>query len=224
MAGENGTAFEQLEERLATISDLSSVRSLLFWDQQTYMPGGGVAGRAGQMATLSRLSHEMLVDYETERLLDASGEPDPASEEGALIRRARRDYERATKLPAKLVAQITRVTAVAEPAWVRAREESDWSLFAPHLEEILSLKREAAEHLGYEDHPYDALLDAYEPGAKKARLGAMFEELKAGVVPLIQAVAERSRDGEDRGAPLKGAFDETVQEQFGRAVISAFGY
>src|SRR5215210_1191752 len=224
MAGEYGTAFEQLKERLATISDLGSVRSLLFWDQQTYMPGGGVVGRAEQMATLSWLSHEMLVDDETERLLDASGEPDPASEEGALVRRARRDYERATKLPAKLVAQISRVTAVAEPAWVRAREESHWSLFAPHLEEILSLKREAAEHLGYEDHPYDALLDAYEPGAKKERLEVMFEELKVGIVPLIRAVAERSQDGEDRAAPLRGAFDEAKQEKFGRAVISTFGY
>jgi carboxypeptidase Taq len=145
-------ALKRLKDRLATISDLRAASSLLFWDRQTYMPKGGVAGRAEQMATLSRLAHEMLVDVETGRLLDSLGEPDPSSEEGALIRRARRDYKRATKLPAELVAEITRATALAEPAWVKAREESDWSVFAPHLEKIVPLKKRAAEALGYEDH------------------------------------------------------------------------
>jgi carboxypeptidase Taq len=219
------TAYERLKERLATISDLRSTKSLLFWDQQTYMPGGGVASRAEQMATLSRLSHEILADRETARLLDAAGEPNLSSEEGALLRRARRDYNRATRLPAELVAEISRVTSMAEPAWVKAREESDWHLFAPHLEKVLSLERESVEYLGYEDHPYDALLDAYEPGAKTARLASMFEELKKGVVPLISAVVQRSRDdAENRAAPLYGDFGEAEQEKFGKAVVSAFGY
>src|ERR687897_2938421 len=223
MARERDSVYELLKNRLATISDLRSAKSLLFWDQQTYMPGGGVEGRAEQMATLSRLSHELLTDSDTVRLLDAAGEPEPSSEEWALLRRARREYDRATKLPAELVAETSRVTSMAEPAWVQAREESDWSLFAPHLEKVLTLKREAAEALGYEDHPYDALLDAYEPGAKKARLEVMFEELKEGVLPLIRTVVAKGNE-KDRAAPLKGAFGEARQEEFGRAVISAFGY
>ncbi len=218
------TAYQRLKDRLATISDIRSAKSLLFWDQQTYMPKGGIASRAEQMATLSRLAHEMLVEAEAGRLLDSLGEPDPSTEEGALLRRARREYERATKLPAKLVAEITRTTALAEPAWVKAREEADWSLFAPHLEQIVPLKREAAEHLGYEDHPYDALLEGYEPGAKKAHLEKMFLELKEGIVPLARAVAEHKEYEEDRAAPLYGEFDEAEQEEFGKAVISAFGY
>src|SRR5918995_4090581 len=223
MARERDSVYKLLKNRLATISDLRSAKSLLFWDQQTYMPGGGVAGRAEQVATLSRLAHQMLTDDETKGLLDASGEPDPSSEEGALLRRALRDYERATKLPAELVAEISRATALAEPDWVTAREESDWRLFAPHLERILDLKREAAEALGYEDHPYDVLLDAYEPGAEKARLEVMFKELKEGVLPLIRAVVAKGA-GKDRAAPLKGAFGEAGQEEFGQEVISAFGY
>src|SRR5215212_499027 len=199
MAKEHETLYERLNDRLATISDVRSANSLLFWDRQTHMPKGGIASRAEQMATLSRLAHEMLVDGETGRLLDSLNEPNPASEEGALVRRARREYERATKLPAELVAQITRATALAEPAWARARGESDWSVFAPHFEEILPLKREAAEALGYDEHPYDALLDGYEPGAKKARLETMFEELKGGIVPLVRVVAGRAHE-EDRAA------------------------
>jgi carboxypeptidase Taq len=212
----------QLKERLAQISDVSSANGLLMWDRQTYMPKGGVAGRAEQTATLSRIAHEMLVDAETGRLLEALDQPDPSSEDGALVRRARREYEKATRLPGELVAEISRTTALAEPAWVEARERSDWSLFAPHLETILPLQREAAEHLGYEDHLYDALLDGYEPGAKKARLEKMFEELKTELVPLIRSISER--DGEDREAPLHNAFDEKAQERFGEEVITRFGY
>ncbi len=224
MTGRNETAYEQLKDRLATMNDLGSTRILLSWDQATYMPRGAVAGRAEQVATLSRLSHEMLVNEATARLLDSVGEPDLSSEEGALVRRARRDYERAVKIPADLVARTSRVRAMAEAAWARARKESNWSFFAPHLAEIISLKREAAEFWGYEDHPYEAHLAAYEPGAKKARLEALFEEHKRGVVPLIRSVAEWRREGEDRAAPLYGEFDEAGQEEFGRTVISAFGY
>jgi len=221
MMEERETAYERLKDRLAAVRDLRSARSLLFWDQQTYMPAGGLAGRAEQMATLSRIGHEMLTDAETGMLLDSSW-PEQSSEEGALVRRARRDYERATKLPSSLVAQITRTTTIAERVWVEARAKSDWSLFAPHLSQILTLKREAAELLDYDDPPYDALLEGYEPGAKKARIEAMFEELKKGIVPLIRAVAAQG-DG-NRATPLYGAFGEAEQEEFGRAVVTDFGY
>src|SRR5918998_3170103 len=93
-----------LEERLATISDLYSAASVLTWDRQTYMPEGGVGGRAEQLATLSRLAHEMLVSPETGDLLARSGAHEPGSDEAALLRLARREYDRASRLPARLVA------------------------------------------------------------------------------------------------------------------------
>ncbi len=213
---------EGLRKRLATVADLGSANALLAWDQQVYMPKGGVEGRAEGMATLSRLAHEHFVDPETGRLLDAARDLDPETEDGALVRRARRDYERSTRLPSRLVEEMTRAESLAEPAWVEARASSDFSLFAPHLEKILPLQREAAEALGYEDHPYDALLDGYEPGAKKARLEAMFEELKKGIVPMIRRISERGDDG--RAAVLRGDFDEAAQEKFGEEVVTAFGY
>ena len=208
-----------LKERLATIGDVNAAMEALRWDQQTYMPEGGVAGRAEQIATLSRLAHEMLVSEETEKLLGNADEPAPGSEDAAFVRLARREFERATRLPARLVAELARTSALAQPAWERARAGSDWSSFAPHLEKIVQLQRETAEHLGYEDHPYDALLDLYEPGARKARLQGMFDELRAELVPMIRALPL-----DDRSRPLYGEFDEAKQEEFGRRVISAFGY
>src|SRR3712207_2289894 len=105
-----------LKERLATIGDVNTATEALRWDQQTHMPEGGVAGRAEQIATLSRLAHGMLVSEETGGLLRNLDEPDSGSEDSALVRLARREYERATKLPARLVAELAHTSALAQPA------------------------------------------------------------------------------------------------------------
>ena len=211
----------QLRIRLATIGDLRSAASVLAWDRQTYMPEGGVRGRAEQLASLARVGHEMLISSETGRLLEKAGEREPGSDDAAFLRLARRQHDRAIRLPVRLVAETSRVTALAEQAWISARETSDWSLFAPYLEEVLALKREEAGHLDGE-HPYDAMLDRYDPGASTKRLRIMFDELKTGIVPLVRAVSATL--DEDRAAPLRGSFDEESQEEFGREVISRFGY
>lgn len=225
MTGEPTDDLHLLRRRLATISDLGAASLTLTWDRQTYMPEGGVRGRAEQLATLNRIAHEMLVSDETGVLLDSVVDLNAETDDGALVRVARRDYEQATKLPARLVEELSRARSLAEPAWARAREGSDWAVFVPHLEKLLDLRREAAEHLGYEDHPYDAMLDLFEPGAKKARIETMFEELKAGTLPLLHGISEAlSEEDEDRGAPLRGDFDEGRQEALGAAVIGAFGY
>ena len=213
-----------LKERMASLSDLGGASMTLFWDRQVYMPEGAVEGRADQLATISRIAHEILTDPETGGLVEALEDLDPETDDGALVRISRRNYDKATKLPSRLVEDISRAQSIAEPAWAKARAESDWSAFAPHLERLISLQRESAEHLGYEDHPYDAMIDALEPGQTKARVEEMFEGLKAGIVPLLREVYDATNEGEDRQAPLHGEFDEGKQEEFGQAVISAFGY
>lgn len=210
-----------LVDHLSAAADLDSAAAVLHWDQQTYMPPGGVAARAEALATLSRLSHGITASEETARLLDAAGDPEPGSDAEAVVRLARRGHERATKLPPRLVADISRATVLAEPAWRRARADADFGSLVGHLREILDLQREAAEHLGYEDHPYDALLDRYEPGATKALLESMFGDLKGGTAGMVRAV---SAAADDRTAPIRGAFDETRQEAFGRSIATAVGY
>ena len=107
-----------LKDRLATISDLYSAASVLAWDRQTYMPEGGVDGHAEQLASLTHIAHEMLVSDETGRLLEGPGGAEPSSDDAALLRLARREYDRAIRLPARLVAETSRATALAEPAWI----------------------------------------------------------------------------------------------------------
>ena len=129
-----------LKERLATISDVNSARNALHWDRQTYMPEGGIYSRAEQVATLSRLVHEMLVSRETAELMAALEKLEPGSEDFAFVRLARREYERTAKLPNRLVEELARATALAQSAWEQARAKADWASFEPHLGKILLLQ------------------------------------------------------------------------------------
>ncbi len=225
ISGEHDGALALLEERLTTIGDVRAAGSVLAWDRQTHMPPGGVRARAEQLATLRRLAHEMLASDATAELLARCDEPEPDSDAAALLRLARRDHDRAARLPATLVEETSRTASLGEATWERAREENDWTAFRPHLENMLELKRRAADLLGNGDHPYDAMLDLYEPGARVSRLRRTFAELKAGIVPLLREVSDATGgDPGAREAPLRGRFPEATQEAFGRAVAAGFGY
>lgn len=218
-------AAQQLRERLHTISDMHIAIALLHWDQQTYMPKGGISTRAETIATLSNLAHRMSTDTDMHRMVDAVTDRfDPETDDGALARLARRNFDRATRLPAELVTDLARTTALAEPAWVEARSRGEWNTFAPHLFRIVELQKQVAESYGYTTHPYDALLDEYEPDATKAQLEIMFDELKHAIVPLVRDIAAKSDLPIDRARPLYNTFDEVKQETFGRDCITRFGY
>jgi carboxypeptidase Taq len=59
--------------------DLETVQGLLGWDMETHMPEQGTSIRAGQMATLAKISHEMLSSQEMARFLDVLRDPAPLS-------------------------------------------------------------------------------------------------------------------------------------------------
>ena len=217
---------EELTARLNEISDLQAIQSLLRWDQQVYMPPGGAQARAEQRSTLARIAHEKLVCDEMGHLLDdleaeLSG-LDFDSYEASLVRVTRRRYDRERKLSADLVARLARARALGRMAWEKAREASDFRAFQPNLEQILDLTIEAAEALGYEDRRYDALLDRFEPEMKTAQVETLFDEMKVGLLPLVQAIAERQDMVDD--AVLDQAFDEDKQWDFGLEVIRRLGF
>ncbi|MCL7455084.1 MAG: carboxypeptidase M32 [Anaerolineae bacterium] len=218
--------FEELIARLGEIADFNNAAGVLSWDQQTYMPPGAIRARAQQLTTLRRTAHERFTSDEIGQLLDdlepQVAELEPGSYEASLIRVTRRDYDRQRKLSADLVARLTRTTALAREAWERARKASDFALFLPHLDEILDLSVEIAEALGYEDRIYDALLDRFEPGLKTARIEALFAEMKAGLVPLGQAIAGQQGRADDTF--LHQDFPVDRQWDFGLEVITRLGF
>lgn len=206
--------------------DLQLAAAVLGWDQEVYMPPGGMPARAEQLATLHSMAHELLTGAEAAQLL-AEAEAEVAgldydSDEASLVRISRREYDRWVKLPAELVAEQARLASQAFAAWREARQRNAFAIFQPLLQKTVDLNRRIADILGYTEHPYDALLDLYEPGMKTSEVTRLFGELKAGLVPLLQAIVQR-------GQPVNADFlardyDETRQWDFTLALLRAIGY
>ncbi len=219
-------ALETLKSRLQDVTSLNRINAVLDWDMNTQMPPGGAEARAVQMSLLSRLTHEMFTANETGKLLeDAEKEVAGAaydSYDASFIRTARRDYDRARKLPTELVSEITRVTALAHGVWAKARAENDFKSFIPLLKKIIELKIRAAECKGYGDHIYDAMLDDYEPGLKYSDVAEMFANLRNDLVPLVKAIGEKVNSVDD--SVLHQFFDEGKQRDFAEMVIQKYGY
>ncbi len=215
--------FEELRELLSEVQDLEAAAEILEWDQETYMPEAGARARGRQLATLRKVAHERFARDRTGFLLDAlsAAFDDPLSFEASLVRVAKRDFDRAVRLPAALVAEMAEVSARARAAWRRAREQDDYAHFAPHLRRIVELCIRKAEALGYASCRYDALLDEYEPGMTTARLGTVFESLREKLVPLVRELAARD-DSPD--AFLNEAYPTSAQWEFGMEVLQDIGY
>lgn len=132
-----------LKRRLVEINALRAAGAVLSWDQVTHMPSGGAPARGRQRATLSRLAHQKATDVDLGRLLDGL-EPQSTSLseiDAALVLVARRDFEKANKVPAELVARASAYHSASYAAWTRARAESDFAAMVPHLRRAVEVSR-----------------------------------------------------------------------------------
>ncbi len=219
-------AINALKAHIATITDLRAAAAVLRWDQETYMPPRGSAGRAEQLGTLTRLAHDLFVSSKTKDLLTAAEKVldrlDPDSDAAALIRMTRRDYDRFSRMPAEFVAARARAASLSTLIWREARPRNDFAAFRPALQQMFDFARREADYVGFQDHPYDALLDHYEPGMTSREVDRLFTRLREVTVPLVRAIVERGRPVDD--AFLNGDFDPAQQRAFGLKVAEAFGY
>jgi carboxypeptidase Taq len=211
----NAGALAELARRCAEISDLGRARALLAWDERTMMPRAGAGGRAEQIATLARVRHERLTD---ERLWELLEELTPwaAEQRGelpgpALVRMARRDSERARRVPADLRAELARAGSIGETAWAEARSSGELAGYLPVLARNVELRREYAACLAPDAPAYDALLDDFEPGADTASVSAVLERLREGLVPLVERIVPAAERAAREPNVLLGRFPAARQ-------------
>ena len=213
-------SMDQLRRRLGQISDLKAAAGLLSWDQETYMPPEAGEIRGQQMATLAGLAHELFTDAQTAALLDGAHPQDDT--DGAVLRITRRDHDKATKLPTEFVEEYTRACSDAHHAWVEARQHSDFKVFQPHLQRVLDLTRRKAELRDPDAHPYDVLMDDYEPGMHATQVQAVFDDLRERTRPLLRRIVAAG-DAADYGV-LTRPFPGGAQKAFAWQVAGeAFG-
>jgi carboxypeptidase Taq len=218
----SSNAVSKLKDRLYDLNALNAAQAVMDWDQQCYMPQGGAEARAEQLGILSRMGHEYHTSDETGRLIEEAAREASTDEERALVRVAKRNFDLATKIPASLVAEKTRVSSIAHEDWVRARKNNDFASFAPILERMFDFSRQEAEYLGYKDHIYDALLDQYEEGATQADCRRMFDKLKGPNKALIDALVAAPNQPDD--SKLYGSWDEAKQRAFTEQIVRDIGF
>ncbi|MCW3475659.1 carboxypeptidase M32 [Limobrevibacterium gyesilva] len=213
-----------LNARIAAVNDVLCASSVLVWDSRTMMPAGGAASRSHQIATLTGLARDLLIADDTRRALDGAeravaGLPEdhPDRRSVAAVREAVAFHSR---IPAALVARRAAVRGLANAAWVQARATNDFALFTPHLEATLALAREFADAAGWQDHPYDALLQLYEPGESITSLRRLFARLRDGLAPILQAARART----PRTDFLHRGFAEEGQRAVARSFAQRLGY
>jgi carboxypeptidase Taq len=216
---------DELKDRLLEVNDLGSAVAVLRWDQATYMPSGGAEARGRQIATLGRLAHEKFTGVAFGRLLDELERetrdlPD-VSDEASLVRVTRREYDRAVKVPAAFVAEMSEHDALSFQAWTEARPANDFARMRPLLEQTLDLSRRLAGFFpGYESIA-DPLIDFSDYGMKTASVRVLFAELRERLVPLVRSITALPPADD---SCLHQHAPEADQLAFGLAVIRSYGF
>ena len=211
----------ELAEVTAQLNDLLCTINLLAWDARTHMPASGSRARGNQVATLTGLARDIATGPRMRDAVAAAlDRADGDADERALLQEFAADLERMRRVPAALLVEMAELKTTSHAAWLVAREQNDFSVFAPSLARIFVLQRELAEVIGYSDHPYDALIGQYEPGMTRASLEPLFATLQTGITPLL----EQLRDLAPVDGFLEQSYPVETQRRFAAAIAARMGY
>ena len=221
-------SYERLVAKLKRAHTLGTISGLLGWDEQVNLPADSADQRGEQMALLAELQHAAATDSVIGALLEelekchlTGDSVSKCAGREVVVREARRDYDRVTKLPAEFVAEKARLSSAAYHAWAESKAKADFAAYAPYLEKHLALAKREAAYLGWGDRPYDYAIDKHDPGMTAAKITALFTELKTGLVPLVRAIAV---------SPVKArtdifkSFPVEAQRDFLREVTERLGF
>ncbi len=175
-------------KRYTQVWALGHSMAVLGWDMETHMPESGARPRGVASGQIAMMVQKATVDLDG-LVRKAEKAKDLDDMEKGVVRVLRRSLDYYLKVPPELVDEIQRVTTEATVVWRTARKKSDFKLFRPHLEKIVQLQRKVADKLGYEKHPYNALLDMYEEGFTVSDADAVYAELIPATKKILAKVA-----------------------------------
>jgi len=219
---ENKLVLEVLE-KYRVLWSIGHALSLMGWDSETYMPREGVGERSIASAELSLLYRRLLLSDIAplvERLVGAEGLNEF---EAGVIRVLWRDIERIRRIPEKIQYELARLRSEAPVVWREAREKDDFNMFKPYLSRIIELERQVAESLGYEEHPYDALLDYYEEGLRDRDVRSIFKVLTPAVKRILERVLESGYYPQSHELE-EVAYDRSSMEKVNREILDMLGF
>ena len=214
--------YSNYKEAMGKIADLKYASAVLQWDQETYMPVKGAGFRGQQLATLAELAHEKFVSGETETLIQqAANSKDLDEDQQRNIELSAGDLSRSKKLPASFVRKMSEAVNKSFHAWIEARKHNNFSFFEQPLAEIISLKKQEAGYLGYDAHPYDALMDEYDKGLTVKKTDALFADLLPQLSQILEIVKKAPAVDDSF---LRQFFDKDRQWEFGVRMLRQMNY
>ena len=182
-------SYENLQSHMRRIADVVFAASALQWDQETYLPPQGAGFRASQLSTLSGISHELFTQARLQDLLnELSGDESLDALQKRNVALVAEDYAKQKKYSTEFVEQMSRAVSEALNAWQAAKKESNYKLFAPYLDKLITFKKKEAELLGYTGHPYNAMLDLHEKKCTVAELDVLFADVRKELVPFVKKI------------------------------------
>lgn len=221
-------------DKVSTLSKrahtLDGISALLGWDQETYMPEKAAPIRASQKELLAEISHTIKTSREFENTLSSLIDLDTGEiltkelDDGqkAALKCWRRDFLRLKKLPTSFVQEFAKLTSESIFIWDKAKKENNYAAFEPNLNKIVDMLKKKADYIGYQDHPYDALLDEFEPGCKTKDVETLFSELSRSIPPLLVELMDLQESYEKVQSPLQ--LTEEEQIQVCKKVLNCIGY
>lgn len=210
------------KELMRKIADVQYAAGVLNWDQETYMPENGAEMRAQQLSTLSGIAHELSTSEELGDVLNKLSFDASLNEmQKRNIKTSLKNYNDRKKYTTAFVKELSRTISEAFQAWQKAKETSDFKIYAPSLEKLVRLKREECKLLGYTGHPYDALLDQYEPDMKTADLEVLFADVRKQLVAYIQEIASKPQNKDEF---MFAHYDKNKQWQIGIDLLKQMGF
>lgn len=214
--------YEDYTARMQKIADVKYSAAVLQWDQETYLPPKGAAFRGRQLATLSEIAHEWSIDPSLGQLLqELHSRGDRTDDQRRNVDLSLEDFDKQKKFTPAFIRKLSEASSRGFHSWLQARNANSFSLFKADLEQLVQLKKEEAELAGYEQHPYNALLDQFEKGSTVALLDRVFSEIKTPLKDLLDQIANRPQVDDSF---LRGHYPHQQQWDFGMQLIRQLGF
>ncbi|MDL2401780.1 carboxypeptidase M32 [Rhizobium mayense] len=217
-------SFATFETEIAKVNDILCAVNLLTWDSRTMMPPDGVEARGKQIATLVGLARDLATGDKVQRAIEAAraelGDVPDSDVRKIAVEQASAAIATLARIPAHLVGAAADLKTRAQAAWAKARAADDFAGFAPLLEQSMEMQRQIAGAIGYDGHPYDALVSTYEPGMTWSRLRGLYGDLRDALIPLLAA----ARQAPVRSDILDRAYPVASQRAFSSSISTRFGY
>ncbi len=212
-----------LKKRLYEIKYISSASSLLHWDSEVYLPQNGVSSRAITNSLIDEICHKKLLKLDDGNILtDLVNESSNLSlEDAAMVREAFRNFDKGRKFSNSFVKRLSILSTKSHHVWIDARKKKDFSMYSKILGEMIDIQKEAVDLLGYEDHPYNALIDDYEPGMTVSKLDTIFNGLRDFLVPFIRKITDKKVSW---NITMDGKFSVLKQKKLNRDILDILGY